>query len=73
MNATITDYLIIPKGTKGSTALELLVPDHEDGFWVISETRKVTQFKEFQGAAYGKVQYMALNAKKELLALYCEP
>ena len=32
--------MIIPKGTKGSSALELLVADPVDGLWVISENKK---------------------------------
>jgi hypothetical protein len=40
LNATITDYLLIPKGTKGSNTLELLVTDHTEGFWVIQRTKR---------------------------------
>jgi hypothetical protein len=40
INQTISDYLIIPKGTKGSSAMELLVADPNEGFWVISENKK---------------------------------
>ena len=40
LNATISDYLIIPKGTKGSSSIELLVPDPVEGLWQISENKK---------------------------------
>ena len=38
-DAQITDYIIIPKGTKGASALELLIPDPEEGFHVIKENK----------------------------------
>ena len=72
LNATISDYLIIPKGTKGSSSIELLVPDPVEGLWQISENKKAVQIKDAAGSSFGKVQYLALNAKKELLALYTE-
>ena len=28
--------------------------------------------RDFDGSSFGKVQFMALNAKRELLALYCD-
>ena len=78
-DAQIADYIIIPKGTKGASALELLVPDYEGGFHVISENKEAQQIHlksisddEGSGKAFGKVHYMALNAKKDLLALYCD-
>lgn len=71
-NATISDYLIIPKGTKGSTMIELLVPDPFEGLWQITENKKSQQYRDINGASFGKVQYLALNAKRELLALYTE-
>jgi hypothetical protein len=56
LNATITDYLLIPKGTKGSNTLELLVTDHTEGFWVISENKKSILVKDTQGGGpLGKV------------------
>ena len=38
-DAAITDYTIIPKGTKNSTAIELLVADPIDGIWKIKENQ----------------------------------
>jgi hypothetical protein len=39
-DAAITDYTIIPKGSKNSTAIELLVADPIDGIWKIKENQK---------------------------------
>lgn len=38
-DATISDYIIIPKGTKGASAIELLIPDPNSGFHVIPENK----------------------------------
>jgi hypothetical protein len=57
--------------------LELLVPDPVEGLWripeAIGEKKSPVLIKEVTGnPQFGKVQYLALNAKKELLALYTE-
>ena len=78
--ADVSDYIIIPKGTKGASALELLVPDPESGFHVLSETRNNMYLQDLSkhsddkagSKPFGKVEYMALNAKKDLLVLYCD-
>jgi hypothetical protein len=72
-NATISDYLLIPKSSKGASSMQLLVADPVEGVWIISD-KKVTIKKQIDDSpSFGKVQFMALNAKKELLAMYCEP
>ncbi|CDW81219.1 vacuolar assembling sorting protein vps16 [Stylonychia lemnae] len=77
-DAQIHDYIIIPKGTKGASALELLIPDPEEGFHVIKENkgqsmylRDLSQMSDDR-IPFGKIQFMALNSKKDLLALYTE-
>lgn len=78
-NATITDYIIIPKGIKGTSTLELFIPDPVEGFHVVRENKGnsiyLKDLSDMGGgdkAPFGKISFMALNAKKELLAIYSE-
>lgn len=64
------DYLLVPKGQRGLGAPDLLVTDPSEGFWVISESRPSMQVKQVGDAPFGTIKCMALNAKKDLLALY---
>ena len=60
--------------------MELLVPDPVEGFYVIKENKGNTQHltriaDDYDGGdskPFGKIQYLALNSKKDLLALYAE-
>ena len=64
------DYLLVPKGQRGLGSPDLLVTDPSDGFWVISESRPSMQIRQVGDAPFGNIKCMALNAKKDLLALY---
>lgn len=57
--------------------MELLIADPVEGFHVLQENpQNVPHMKELKddqpAVPFGKVQYMALNAKKDILAMYCE-
>ncbi len=65
------DYLLVPKGQRGLGAPDLLVADPSDGLWVISESRPSLQVRQVgDSPPFGTIKCMALNAKKDLLALY---
>lgn len=38
-NSQITDYAVIPKNVSGSKTLELLIPDPDQGFYLIKENK----------------------------------
>ena len=63
------DYLLVPKGQRGGSP-DLLVTDMAEGFWVLTESCASVQVKQVGDIALGKVQYMGLNSKKNLLAVY---
>ncbi len=65
------DYLLVPKNQRGIGSPDLLVTDPFDGFWVISENKPSVQVKSVvDSPSFGTIKYMALNAKRDLLALY---
>jgi hypothetical protein len=41
-NATISDYLVIPKNVSGSKALELIITDPVEGFYLVRENKNNT-------------------------------
>src|SRR6185369_14551828 len=84
-NATISDYLIIPKNVSPSKCIELLITDPNEGFHLVRDIKDnarpntihmkdLTEWGDSKRAPelFGKISFMALNAKKDLLAFYTE-
>jgi len=75
------EFLIIPKQDSKSKQIELLVTDPIEGIHLIKENgskylKDMSEFLEEDddvAEPFGHVKYLALNAKKDLLAMYCEP
>ena len=80
----IPDYIIIPAEKSGSSQLELLVADPQEGFHLLVQeedfdsnyARHFTDLQEFnqdedvQLDSLGKIERFALSANKKLLAIY---
>ena len=80
----ISDYIIIPAEKSGSTQLELLVADPQEGFHLLYQEEDIdnnyakhyTDLSEFnqdenqQLDSLGKIERFALSANRKMLAIY---
>lgn len=83
------DFIILPKQESSSKKVEVFVTDPSEGFHLIKEDISHMYYRyqseveepdeddegmdEMDSKPFGLVKFMALNAKKDLLALYCDP
>ena len=78
------EFLVIPKQESKSKCVELLITDPIEGIHLVKENAKAGYYKyasqledaedeEEDTDPFGKVKYIALSAKKNFLAMYCDP
>ena len=78
------EFLVVPKQESKSKSVELLITDPVEGIHLVKENAKAGYYKyasqledaedeEEDTDPFGKVKYLALSAKKNYLAMYCDP
>lgn len=78
------EFLVVPKEESKSKCIELLITDPVEGIHLVKGAETAVHMKyqsdlldmdddEANAEPFGKVKYIALSAKKNYLAMYCEP
>ena len=81
------EFTVVPKQESQSKSVELFIPDPTEGFHLVKENISHVYYRYFSelgdqdsddedeeqdSTSFGQVKFIALNAKKNLIAMYCD-
>ena len=78
------DFVFIPKQESKSKTIELIVTDHESGIHIVKEKEGKADYLQYRTDLidedhtsigqdpFGRVRFLAFNARKNYLAMYCD-